>query len=468
MYQPTRAYAKYVLYILLLVYVSNQWSRYLLNYMYSISYDGMTEAEAEKYSITYATDITASEYGLLVGFGFSFMYVLCGLVMGRAADSSSRRNIIFAGLVIWNVAIVIMGMSNNFVQLLISRIILGIGESFSAPASYSLIADYFPVEARAEANGIYAFGVYVGGGLGSLAIAMSDGVGWRTACYIVAVYGFILAALTILTVKEPERTQKKSVEAAPQEAEYTFLESLREIFSSKLVCILFIAGSVRFMGGYAIASFLPTFYSYQFTSYSTLYSYLNASVVAFGGALSSYLGGKFADGWEKAGNRYARVWVPAIGAAAAIPFMVLCVLSSNFYISMGALFFEYLIAECWFGPAISVLQNALPARVRGTGIACFTFITTMVGSGTSYGMGIIYDNIVDDDEEDPTNTIKTELLVAVVASYGIAAYLFYIAASFMEDENEISAEKAGLLSKQSAAASSAVEEEEASNKAEAV
>mmetsp|Transcript_23972 Transcript_23972/g.31122 ORF Transcript_23972/g.31122 Transcript_23972/m.31122 type:complete len:410 (+) Transcript_23972:92-1321(+) len=409
MYQPTRAYAKYVLYILLLVYVSNQWSRYLLNYMYSISYDGMTEAEAEKYSITYATDITASEYGLLVGFGFSFMYVLCGLVMGRAADSSSRRNIIFAGLVIWNVAIVIMGMSNNFVQLLISRIILGIGESFSAPASYSLIADYFPVEARAEANGIYAFGVYVGGGLGSLAIAMSDGVGWRTACYIVAVYGFILAALTILTVKEPERTQKKSVEAAPQEAEYTFLESLREIFSSKLVCILFIAGSVRFMGGYAIASFLPTFYSYQFTSYSTLYSYLNASVVAFGGALSSYLGGKFADGWEKAGN-----------------------------------------------------------RVRGTGIACFTFITTMVGSGTSYGMGIIYDNIVDDDEEDPTNTIKTELLVAVVASYGIAAYLFYIAASFMEDENEISAEKAGLLSKQSAAASSAVEEEEASNKAEAV
>ena len=31
--------------------------------------------------------------------------------------------------------------------------------------------------------------------------------------------------------------------------------------------------------------------------------------------------------------------------------------------------FRYLVAECWFGPAVSILQNALPPKVRGTGIA---------------------------------------------------------------------------------------------------
>ncbi|CAM9506661.1 unnamed protein product, partial [Heterosigma akashiwo] len=199
--------------------------------------------------------------------------------------------------------------------------------------------------------------------------------------------------MIITTVKEPARTQTKSVDtSAAEEKNYTLMESFREIFSSKLVCILFLAGSVRFMGGYAIASFLPTYYSYAFSDYSTLYSYLNASVVAFGGALSSYLGGKFADKWEQSGQKYARVWVPALGAIGAVPFMAICVLAGNFYVSMAALFFEYLIAECWFGPAISVLQNALPARVRGTGIASFTFITTMFGSGTSYLMGVIYDS----------------------------------------------------------------------------
>lgn len=70
--------------------------------------------------------------------------------MGRAADLYNRKLIIFYGLVIWNVATICLGMSDNFVQLLLSRILLGIGESFSMPASYSLIADYFPAESLAQ------------------------------------------------------------------------------------------------------------------------------------------------------------------------------------------------------------------------------------------------------------------------------------------------------------------------------
>jgi len=462
---PTVGYSKYVLYVLLLIYVSNQWSRYLLNYLYSVSAKDLSNEEAERFSISYATGITTAQYGLLVGFGFSFMYVLCGLLMGRAADSFNRRNIIFWGLLIWNVAVVIMAMSSSFTSLLVSRVILGIGESFSAPASYSLIADYFPVEARAEANGIYAFGVYVGGGLGSLAIAMANGFGWRVTCFIVAVFGFVLAAVIVLTVKEPARTQNKKVEATTQEDNYTMMESFREIFASKLVCILFLAGSVRFMGGYAIGSFLPVFFKTQYPEYNTLYSYLNASVVALGGALSSYIGGKCADSWEQAGGRYARVWIPAIGAAAAIPFMALCVLSTNFYLSIAALFFEYLTAECWFGPSISVLQNALPAKVRATGIATFTFTTTMFGSGTSYFMGVIYDQI-SSGSENPTRVIKMELLVAVVLSYAVAAWLFYWAASFMNVETDASPEKQALLSKQSQPPAPVVSEDV--EKAEAV
>lgn len=70
--------------------------------------------------------------------------------MGRAADVYNRKNIVFYGLVIWNVATICLGLSNNYVELLLSRILLGIGESFSMPASYSLIADYFPAESLAQ------------------------------------------------------------------------------------------------------------------------------------------------------------------------------------------------------------------------------------------------------------------------------------------------------------------------------
>lgn len=70
--------------------------------------------------------------------------------MGRAADVYNRKNIVFYGLFIWNLATVCLGLSNTFMQLLFSRILLGIGESFSMPASYSLIADYFPAESLAQ------------------------------------------------------------------------------------------------------------------------------------------------------------------------------------------------------------------------------------------------------------------------------------------------------------------------------
>lgn len=76
--------------------------------------------------------------------------VIVGLFMGRAADKYNRKLIIFYGLVIWNVATICLGLSNDYIQLLLSRILLGIGEAFSMPASYSLIADYFPAESLAQ------------------------------------------------------------------------------------------------------------------------------------------------------------------------------------------------------------------------------------------------------------------------------------------------------------------------------
>lgn len=73
-----------------------------------------------------------------------------GFVMGRAADVYNRKLIIFYGMVIWNVAIVGLGLSNNFAQLLLSRIVLGIGQSFGTSASLSMIADYFPPESLGQ------------------------------------------------------------------------------------------------------------------------------------------------------------------------------------------------------------------------------------------------------------------------------------------------------------------------------
>eukprot|EP00903_Cladosiphon_okamuranus_P006304 g6182.t1 len=443
----TTNYARYVLVILLCVYVSNQWARYLLNYLYAVSDDDYDDDDEKDYvSIEDATGISTSEYGLLVGYGFSFFYVIFGLFMGRAADLFNRKLIIFYGLVIWNVATITLGLSNNFWQLLCSRILLGVGESFSMPASYSLIADYFPAESLAQANGVFAFGVYVGGGLSSLSIALAKAVGWRGSAYTVAGYGLLLSLLVRFTVREPVRMQavtappvaaarrgddvegRSGAAPAAEEAgdkDYTISESIKLIFGDPLILLLICGGMVRFMAGYAIGSYLPDFYSQIFSSYNTIYSYLNASVVSVGGALSSYAGGYAADKWEKAGQNKARMYIPAIGALCGAPLFFLVVVTPSFYASMFFLFLEYLVAECWFGPAISVLQKALPPRVRGVGIGCYSFFTTIAGSFMTYIVGVILDAYTSD------SALKLTLLVSVCGMYLISGVVFLVASGYM-------------------------------------
>ena len=59
------------------------------------------------------------------------------------------------------------------------RFLLGGFESACNPASYSIIADYFPPAYRSTANAIETSGSYVGGGLASVGVVLIKLYGWR-------------------------------------------------------------------------------------------------------------------------------------------------------------------------------------------------------------------------------------------------------------------------------------------------
>jgi MFS family permease len=199
-------YSKYYTLLLLwIVYISNQWCRYVLNYLYAI------DSNDPKLSIASACGLNSTQYGFLTGYGFSATFVVSGLFMGRAADGYNRRNIIVAGCMLWSLALFAMGQSSNFTSLLIFRLLLGIGESFSNPSSFSLIADIFPPEDRPNANGLYASAVYIGGGLASLSEALGLSIGWRGVMSVASSVGGAVALLFLATVTEPKRQSSLAV-----------------------------------------------------------------------------------------------------------------------------------------------------------------------------------------------------------------------------------------------------------------
>jgi MFS family permease len=210
----SEGYARYVLFLLVIVYVLNFVDRQILSIL----------AEDIKADL----GLTDADIGFLYGTAFGVFYALFGIPLGRLADSWNRVKLMAGGLALWSAATAISGFAKTGGMLTAARVGVGIGEATASPCAYSLISDYFPKEKRATALAIYSSGLYIGGGL-SLFIggaivqnwnaAFPGGgplglVGWQAAFLAVGLPG-LLVALWVATLREPLRGQSEGIVTPP-------------------------------------------------------------------------------------------------------------------------------------------------------------------------------------------------------------------------------------------------------------
>jgi MFS family permease len=212
-------HARYVLFVLVIVYVFNFLDRQILSIL----------AERIKADL----HLSDAQIGFLYGTAFAVFYALFGIPLGRLADVWDRRRLISIGLAFWSVMTASSALANNFLQLSLARIGVGVGEASANPAAYSLLCDYFPAKQRATVLAIYSSGLYIGAGLGlfigGLIVDRWDAAftattapfgmhGWQVAFLAVGLPGLLLA-LWVRTLREPTRGQSDGmVEVAPTSA----------------------------------------------------------------------------------------------------------------------------------------------------------------------------------------------------------------------------------------------------------
>src|SRR5205085_1441078 len=76
------------------------------------------------------------------------------------------KNIVGLCVGIWSFATVLAGMARTFLQLFLVRSVLGIGEAGYAPASLSLLGDYFPKGHRGRILSYWSMGTLIGAAIG--------------------------------------------------------------------------------------------------------------------------------------------------------------------------------------------------------------------------------------------------------------------------------------------------------------
>ena len=161
--------------------------------------------------------LSDSSIGFLTGSSLAFFYVTAGLPLATLADRANRRTMIALALGAWSIMTTLCGFAQNYWQLLLARVGVGVGEAGGTPPSASLLSDYFTSRRRALALSVYSVGASLGSMMGSSAGYASDAWGWRAAFYVLGVPGVLVALLVAITIREPERGRldAKAVPAAP-------------------------------------------------------------------------------------------------------------------------------------------------------------------------------------------------------------------------------------------------------------
>ena len=142
-----------------------------------------------------ATEWTVSGYVLATG--------VLPVAAGRLGDIFGRRRIYLAGLVTFIVASALCGLAQNIEQLVVLRILQGIGAATMMPLTLSIITNAFPPEQRGLAIGIWGgvsgLGLIAGPILGGLLV---NGDEWRWIFLVNIPVGAIALALAVLWVPE--------------------------------------------------------------------------------------------------------------------------------------------------------------------------------------------------------------------------------------------------------------------------
>lgn len=323
------------------------------------------------------------QMGLVMGFAFSITYLLASVPIARLADRRARAPIVAAALFGWSLMTAASGMVQNYTQLLLARMGVGLGEAGGSPPCHSLLMDYVAPERRARAMAWLPIGALVGVGGGMVYGGWaSEQFGWRLALISVGIPGCLLAVLFLLTVREPPRRAADAGAAAL--ATGSLADVLLGLFRNPAFRWLVVASSLAMTAGLARTFWEPSLLRrvYGLSPADAGATYMLISTLP--SALGTWLGALLADRLAARDRRWY-AWVPGIGAVALVPFALgfyLLPVDLQFAgISAGFLLAAVasLLSGAWSAPVMATAQMLVPPQARAVSAAVWTTVSGFVG-----------------------------------------------------------------------------------------
>jgi MFS family permease len=328
------------------------------------------------------------QLGMLSGFVFAVFYSVLGVPIAHVAERFGRKRIIALSLAFWSLMTALMGVAQNFAQLALLRVGVGVGEAGGSPPSHSIISDIFPRNRRALALSLFSMGVYFGYLLAYSAGGWAaESMGWRMTFIVVGLPGVLIAVLVAMTIREPlrglaEHGYDLSAPALSGDgpAAPRFLETLRHLWSRRSFRYLALAGSLQSLAGYGVGNFMPSFIIRAHGMAIGDIGWRLALITGLGGAIAIAISGWATDRLSARSQAWYALF-PALAIAATIPLTFLVFLSPG----AGTMFLAYvpfeMLGATWLGASLAVTHSLVGLRQRAVASAVLFFLINLVGLG---------------------------------------------------------------------------------------
>ena len=420
--QPSLKYAWYVVSLLTFANISSFLDRQILALLVGFIKRDMR--------------LSDTEVSLLMGLSFAMFYTIFGILIGRFADKTNRRNIIITGIAIWSLLTSLCAGVKNYAQFFLARMGVGVGEATLSPSAYSMITDYFPKRKLGIAMSVFTMGIFLGSGL-ALAIGaglvanlpkegllhvpiLGDIYPWQKLFLIIGLPGLLISVL-MFTVKEPSR--KDVLHKDGVQAKLSLSESLKIVFKNPATYLSLCMGTAftAFIS-YGSTAWIPTYFNRTF-GWPVPKAGLSFGLVLLAGSVLGVLwGGWYADKLKSKGITNGRVRIGVIATAVLLASCIIPLIS-NPNIVLALLFIPAFFIAAPMGASTTAIQELMPNQVRALSSAIFLFLINMIGLGLGpYVVAFFTDTIFKDEK-----AIRYSLAALYVIGGALGLLLYSIA-----------------------------------------
>lgn len=249
--------------------------------------------------IILAYDFSITEAGLLLTIK-SLVNSIMGMPIGALTDMTRKKSILLAtSLTMVGIPFLFIGFVENYWMFALLFVIMGIGNEFWHPASYSTLSARYP-DQRGLTFGYHAMASNLGDMVAPIVIgALISVFAWQEIIYLNFLPGTLFAILILITLRnmnvEPAQpTKPKEAAAEPSIRLSDYLQGLKGLFRNKSVLFIALLSGVRSMAQSGIMILLPLYLALKI-GLSPLWIGITLGVLQGGGLIAAPIVGRMSD-----------------------------------------------------------------------------------------------------------------------------------------------------------------------------